>query len=116
MFTDAPVSRRTSVVGRVSATGTLPRVTLLYKPFGIVLGIIAGILSKKIFEQIWGIIDEEEPPEATTRDTTWPKVLASAAVEGIAFKVTRAAVDRAGARGFERMTGVWPGPKEPEPE
>ena len=27
---------------------------LLYKPFGIVLGIIAGFISKKIFDQVWG--------------------------------------------------------------
>ena len=87
---------------------------LLYKPFGIVFGIVAGLLSKKLFEKVWGLIDEEEPPEATTRQTTWPKVLGAAAVQGITFKVTRAAVDRAGARGFERVTGVWPGEKSPD--
>jgi Protein of unknown function (DUF4235) len=87
---------------------------LLYKPFGIVFGIVAGLLSKKLFEKVWHLIDEEEPPEATTRQTTWPKVLGAAAVQGITFKVTRAAVDRAGARGFERVTGVWPGEKIPD--
>lgn len=89
---------------------------LLYKPFGIVAGIIGGLLSKKIFERIWGLFDKEEPPEATTQHTTWPKVLGAAAVQGVTFKVTRAAVDRAGARGFERLTGVWPGEKEPDEE
>jgi uncharacterized protein DUF4235 len=91
-------------------------VKLLYKPFGIVAGIIAGLLSKKIFEQVWGLLDKEEPPEATTKYATWPKVLGAAAVEGVTFKVTRAAVDRAGARSFEALTGVWPGEKEPETE
>ena len=89
---------------------------LLYKPFGIVFGIVAGLLSKKLFERVWQLIDDEEPPDATTRQTTWPKVLGAAAVQGITFKVTRAAVDRAGARGFERVTGVWPGEKEPDEE
>ena len=28
---------------------------LIYKPFGIVLGILAGLLSKKVFEAVWGI-------------------------------------------------------------
>jgi hypothetical protein len=88
----------------------------VYKPFGIVCGILAGLLSKKLFEQIWGWIDEEEPPGATTRDAPLAKVLGAAAVEGVTFKVTRAAVDRAGARGFEHLTGVWPGDKRPEPE
>ena len=89
---------------------------LIYKPFGIILGLIAGFLSKKVFDQLWGMIDDREPPKATTKYATWPKVLAAAAVEGIAFKTTRAAVDRAGARGFEHVTGIWPGEKVPDRE
>ena len=87
---------------------------LIYKPFGIVFGILAGFLSKKLFNVIWGLFDKEEPPKATTEQADWPKVLAAAAVQGVTFKVTRAAVDRAGARGFEKLTGVWPGEKEQE--
>jgi hypothetical protein len=89
---------------------------LIYRPFGILLGILAGIVAKKLFEQLWGLIDKEEPPKPTTEQTSWPKVLASAAVEGLTFKVTRAAVDRAGATGYSRLTGVWPGERAPEPE
>jgi len=89
---------------------------LLYKPFGIVLGLIAGFLSKKIFDQLWGLIDDAEAPKATHKEASWTKVLAAAAVEGVAFKLTRAAVDRAGARSFEHVTGVWPGDKAPDPE
>jgi len=89
---------------------------LLYKPFGITFGILAGVLSKKLFEFIWSKIDDEQPPEATTKVAPMGKVLGAAAVEGITFKVTRAAVDRYGARGFEHLTGVWPGPKVPDPE
>jgi Protein of unknown function (DUF4235) len=91
-------------------------VKLIYKPFGIVLGILAGFLGKKVFEQLWGVIDKTEPPKPTTKYATWPKVLGAAAVEGIAFRTTRAAVDRAGARSFEHLTGVWPGEKVPDPE
>jgi hypothetical protein len=89
---------------------------LLYKPFGIILGILAGLLSKRLFDRIWALIDEEEPPTPTTRQTTWPKVLLAAIVQGATFKVTKAAVDRAGARSFEHVTGVWPGKKAPDPE
>jgi hypothetical protein len=101
--------------------GSVPRggvasgaMKLIYKPFGIVIGILAGVLSKKLFQAIWGIFDEEEPPKPTTERATWPKVIAAAAVQGITFKVTRAAVDRAGAKGFAYFTGVWPGEKEQE--
>jgi hypothetical protein len=89
---------------------------LIYKPFGIVMGILAGIASKKIFEKIWALIDDEEPPKATTRESPLPKVLAAAAVQGVTFKVTRAAVDRAGARGFANLTGTWPGEERPDPD
>jgi hypothetical protein len=89
---------------------------LIYKPFGIIAGILGGLVAKKLFEFIWSKFDEEEPPKPTTEETNWPKVLAAAAVEGVTFKVTRAAVDRAGAQGFNYLTGVWPGEHRPDPE
>src|SRR4051812_32494599 len=87
---------------------------LIYKPIGIVLGILAGLASKKVFEAVWGVFDNAEPPKPTTREADWPKVLAAAAVEGVTFKVTRAAVDRAGARGWHHVFGVWPGDEKQE--
>lgn len=89
---------------------------LLYKPVGIVGGLLAGLLAKKLFDRIWALVDKEEPPEATTQDASLGKVLGAAALEGVTFKVTRAAIDRAGARGFAHLTGAWPGEKVPEPE
>lgn len=90
--------------------------TLIYKPIAIVLGLIAGFVGRKIFDQVWGLIDDEEPPKPNTQLASWPKVLAAAAVEGLTFRVTRAAVERAGASGFHSLTGSWPGEREPEPE
>lgn len=87
---------------------------LIYKPFGIVLGILAGFVSKKLFDTVWSLFDKEEPPKPTTQEADWGKVLAAAAVQGVTFKVTRAAVDRAGAKGFNHLFGVWPGPKKQE--
>jgi hypothetical protein len=89
---------------------------LIYKPIGIICGVIAGLLSKRLFEFIWSKIDDSDPPKPTTKYAPWGKVLAAAAVEGVTFKVTRAAVDRAGAKGFDHLTGVWPGEKVPDPE
>jgi hypothetical protein len=96
------------------ALGYVQRMKLIYKPFGILLGLAAGLLSKKVFEAIWGVFDEEEPPKPTTRDAGWTKVLGAAAVQGVTFKVTRAAVDRAGAKGWDHLFGVWPGEKRQE--
>ena len=43
-------------------------------------------------------------------------MLLAAAVQGVTFFVTRAAIQRAGAKGFAHLTGVWPGDKRPEVE
>lgn len=87
---------------------------LLYKLFSIPLGLMAGAISKAVFEKIWAKIDDHEPPTANIERATWPKVLGAAAVQGTTFYVTRAAVQRAGAKGFAHLTGVWPGDRRPE--
>jgi hypothetical protein len=89
---------------------------LLYRPFGIVLGLAAGFLSKTVFNWVWSKFDEEEAPKATQDETTWAKVLSAAAVQGIVFQTVRAAVNRGGAQGFRWLTGVWPGEKTPDPK
>jgi hypothetical protein len=88
----------------------------LYKPFGAIIGIIAAILARQVFNQVWGHIDKREPPKATTAETTWPQVLGAAAVQGATFAVTKAAVKRSGAKGFHWLTGIWPGEKRPDIE
>ena len=84
---------------------------LIYKPFGIVFGLLAGQASKKLFAAIWGIVDDEEPPKPTTRQTSWAKVIGAAAMQGVVFKLVRAVVDRNMAQGFHFLTGTWPGPE-----
>ncbi len=89
---------------------------ILYKPFGIIIGIVAGILARQVFNQVWGHIDGREPPKPTTLESSWRRVLGAAAVQGATFAVTKAAVNRSGAKGFQWLTGFWPGEKRPEVE
>jgi Protein of unknown function (DUF4235) len=89
---------------------------LIYKPIGILVGILGGLLGKRLFDVAWSKVDEQEPPEATTEATTWPRVLAAAALQGVIFKVVRVVIDRYGAIGWRYLTGVWPGEKRPDPE
>jgi uncharacterized protein DUF4235 len=87
---------------------------LLYKPFGLLAGILSGLVARRLFTVLWGAIDDQEPPEATTERASWPRVVGAAAVQGATFAATRAVVDRAGAKGFAHLFGVWPGEREPD--
>ena len=89
---------------------------LLFTPFSILSGLLAGFVAKKLFEQIWGMVDKDEPPDAKHRDISEAKMFAALAVEGAVFKATKGAVDHYARRSFERLTGTWPGEEEPEPE
>lgn len=89
---------------------------LIYKPFGILFGILAGIVGRQLFSLLWSKIDAEDPPKPTTELAPWSKVLTAAAVQGMTFSVTKAVVDRAGAKGYASLTGVWPGERRPDPE
>jgi hypothetical protein len=89
---------------------------LIYKPFGILLGIVAALLGKRVFNFAWTKIDDQDPPKATTEDTSWRRLLAASAVQGVIFKVVRVIVDRYGAIGWRHLTGVWPGEKRPDPD
>jgi hypothetical protein len=89
---------------------------LIYRPIGIILGILGGLLGKRIFNFAWQKIDDEDPPKGTTQQAGWPKILAAAALQGVIFKVVRVIIDREGARGWYFLTGAWPGEKRPDPD
>ncbi len=88
----------------------------IFLPFSIALGLIAGTVGKKIFEQLWGLIDDQEPPEAKHREIEWPKLLAALAIEGAIFRLVKGMTDQGARRSFARLTGTWPGEEAPEPE
>jgi hypothetical protein len=91
-------------------------VGLIYKPIGIFLGIVAGLLGKRIFNFAWTKIDDEDPPKGTTEVAPMAKIVGAAALQGVIFKVTRVIVVRYGAVGWRYLTGVWPGEKRPDPD
>ena len=87
---------------------------LLYKPIGMVAGVGAGLIAGAIFKRVWQVVaHEEDTPDAKDKQRSWSEVVAAATVQGAIFAGVKAVVDRAGAEGFERLTGVWPGNTEP---
>jgi Protein of unknown function (DUF4235) len=91
-------------------------VKLAFLPISILGGMVAGMLGKKAFEQIWGVIDDEEPPEAKHRKVGLVKLAAALLLEGAIFRLARGLFDHGARHGFARMTGSWPGEEAPERE
>ena len=89
---------------------------LIFTPFSIVLGLIAGLIGKKAFEQVWGLIDEEEPPSPEHREFSWPKLVGALVLEGAIFRLVKGLVDHGSRVSFANLTGRWPGEEAPEPE
>jgi hypothetical protein len=88
---------------------------LAYRPFGIVVGVLGGILAGALFKRAWKLAAQEgDPPKATDQDRGWIEVVSAAAVEGAVFGGVKAVIDRGGATGFARLTGVWPGARGDE--
>jgi hypothetical protein len=87
---------------------------LLFIPFSIAGGLIAGFLSKKVFDVLWGAVDDEEPPEPEHRDVPWAKLAIALALQGAIFRMMRGLADRGSRLAFYRFTGSWPGEEEPD--
>lgn len=82
---------------------------LFFRPVGIVAGLIAGFLARRIFDVSWRLIDGDQPPEADVRDISTVKLIISMALEGAIFALVKGLFDRGARQAFARYTGAWPG-------
>ena len=86
------------------------RAALAYRPVGLAAGVLAGLVSGAVFKQVWRrLANEEDAPTALQSEYRMREVVLAAALQGAIFAATKAAIDRAGARTFTRLTGSWPG-------
>ncbi len=88
--------------------------SLLFKPLGIISGLLAGIVARKSFEKTWSAFDGQGPPDSEHREVSIPKLVIALALEGAIFALVRGLVDHAARRVFARYTGAWPGEERPE--
>ena len=87
----------------------------LFLPFSIIGGLLAGQMSKKLFDFIWARIDDEDAPRPKHRKIEVQKLALALVIEGALFRLVKGVVDHASRRGFWKVTGSWPGQEEPEP-
>lgn len=89
---------------------------LAFRPVGIVAGLLAGVVGKKTFELVWGLIDDEDAPEPKYREIAFGKLVVALLIEGAIFRVLRGLADHGARHGFARLTGEWPGQERPDEE
>ncbi len=83
---------------------------LAYRPIGLAGGVLAGTVSGVVFKQVWKYLaHQDDAPTALQSEYRMREVVLAAAIQGALFAATKAAIDRAGARGFTKLTGTWPG-------
>ena len=83
---------------------------LAYRPVGIIASIAAGAVASAVFKQIWKrVADEQDAPSAMQSEYSLGQVLLAATIQGAIFAAVKALIDRGGAKGFQRLTGSWPG-------
>jgi hypothetical protein len=81
-----------------------------YKPVGMAMGALSGVLAGAMFKQVWKKLGhEEDAPDATDEHRNWREVVSAAVLQGAIFAGVKAAVDRGGATATRRLTGTWPG-------
>jgi Protein of unknown function (DUF4235) len=89
-------------------------VKVAFVPISVLGGLLAGFLGQKIFDAIWGKVDQYEPPQPGHRDVRLAKLALALIIEGAIFRLVKGLFDHAARRGFARMTGAWPGEESPE--
>jgi Protein of unknown function (DUF4235) len=89
---------------------------LVFKPIGILSGLLAGVLAKKLFALIWGLVDDQDAPRSKHRRVRLAKLAAALVLEGAILQLIRGLVDHGARHGFSALAGEWPGEEAPEPK
>ncbi len=78
----------------------------MYLPLSIGTSVGGGLLAGALFSQVWKRVSDsdEGPPDPKDLNRSGREALLAAALQGLLFGVVRAAVDRAGARGYRAVT------------
>jgi hypothetical protein len=82
----------------------------VYTSLSITTSVAGGLLAGEMFNQIWKRLSDTDqpPPEPKDLNRSTRAALAAAGLQGLVFGLVRAAVDRAGARGYQAVTHESP--------
>jgi hypothetical protein len=86
---------------------------LIFTPVSIVAGLVAGLIGKKLFQGLWGVVDDEQPPKPEERPVPIGKLVLALVLEGALFRVVKGLAEHGSRQAFSRLTGSWPGESRP---
>ena len=87
-----------------------------FLPIGIGAGLLAGQVSKKLFDALWGVVDDEEAPKPKHREIAIGQLVVALIVEGAIARLVRGMADHGLRQAWASATGAWPGEERPEEE
>ena len=83
---------------------------IVYRPIGLIGSLVASSIAASVFQVVWKkVARADDAPTAMQSEYSMREVLVASAVRGAIVAVVKAVVSRAGARGFTKLTGAWPG-------
>jgi hypothetical protein len=84
---------------------------IVYRPIGLASSMIGGLIAGQIFRLVWKKATPGDKDAPGPLETEYPlqEIFVAAAIQGAIYAVVKAAVDRQGARLYQRWTGEWPG-------
>ena len=86
---------------------------IAYKPFGLILGVLGGLIAGRVFGVVWKkISNEDETPQPLSDDYSTREVLIAATIQGALFGLIKTAVDRYGMKGVRRFLDAPRPPSE----
>jgi hypothetical protein len=88
-------------------------IKVIFAPLQILASRLAHAAGQRTMARVWGAVDKGERPSTVDRRAGWGRLLAALALEGAILRVISGAFDHASRQWFARVTGRWPGPKDP---
>ncbi len=82
---------------------------VIFTPVFLIAGVVAAMISKKVFERVWAMIDEEDPPQPDQREVNWPKLIGALVIEGAVFRLIKGLTDHGARVMVQRYARAWPG-------